>query len=102
MRSGESFQRGIRPKHRPTQYLGDGARLSYKVVMSGPWDDILEKLDVLERDAARIGKLVTSLSSEIEQALSALAQVRDDLDRTKKQAATLRALSPVRQYARAG
>jgi hypothetical protein len=71
--------------------------------MHGHWDEILEKLDGLERDAARIGALVTCLSSELEQALSALGQVRDELNKTKKQAATLRALSPPdRRYARAG
>jgi archaellum component FlaC len=70
--------------------------------MQGHWDDVLEKLERLERDAARIDKLVTCLSSEIEHALSALGQVRNDLNNTKKQAATLRALSPIRRYARAG
>ena len=59
-------------------------RLSYKDAARSPWDEILEKIDGLERDAARIGALVTCLSSEMEQALNALGQVRDDLNKTKK------------------
>jgi archaellum component FlaC len=70
--------------------------------MDSHWDDILEKLDRLERDVVRIDELVTSISSEIGQTWSALGQVRADLNNTKKQAATLRVLSPNRQYARAG
>jgi F0F1-type ATP synthase membrane subunit b/b' len=65
------------------------------------WDEILENLDRLDRDAARIGKLVVSLSSELKQAWSALEQVHDDLKKAKRQAATLRALTPQRYY-RAG
>jgi hypothetical protein len=68
--------------------------------MDGHWDDILEKLDRLERDLGRISALVTCVSSEIERTWSALGRVRADLNKTKKQAATLRALSP--RYARTG
>jgi hypothetical protein len=70
--------------------------------MASPWDDVLEKLDRLERDVARIGKLASSISSEVELTYGALEQVRADLNKTKKQAATLRALSPYQRYARAG
>ncbi len=69
--------------------------------MNSNWDQILDRLDRLNRDAARIGDLIGSLSSDLEQAWSALAQVQDDLKRTQRQAATLRALSPPR-YAGAG
>ena len=70
--------------------------------MASPWDDILERLDRLERDLASIGKLVTSISFEMELTYGALEKVRADLNKTKKQAATLRALSPYQRYARTG
>jgi hypothetical protein len=70
--------------------------------MASPWDDILEKLEKLERDLDSIGKLASSISSEMELYYGALEQVRADLNKTKKQAATLRALSPYQRYARAG
>ena len=69
--------------------------------MDGGWDQILERLDRLDKDASRIGNLITSLSSDLQQAWAALAKVRDELKKAEKQAATLRALSPPR-YARAG
>jgi archaellum component FlaC len=70
--------------------------------MDGYWDDILEKLNRMEADLARIGQLVTCVSSEIEQTTNALDRLRADLNKTKKQAATLKALSPYRRYARTG
>jgi hypothetical protein len=70
--------------------------------MDGHWDDILQKLDSLERDLARVGDLMTCVSSEIEMTWNALEQARADLNKTRKQAATLKALSPYRRYAGAG
>jgi hypothetical protein len=70
--------------------------------MNSHWDDILEKLEKLDRDAERIGELLTCVSSEVEHLQIALEQVRADQNKTKKQAATLRALTPSRQFSRAG
>ena len=67
--------------------------------MDNNWNQVIEDLDRLEQNSSRIGELITSLVHDLEQTYSALEQLQRDLKKTKKQAATLRALSP-RQYAR--
>jgi hypothetical protein len=87
---------------RSLNYPQGNARIRYKVRMDSDWDLILTKLDGLQRDVIRIGEIIVSLSTEMDQTRGALEQVHAELSRTKKQAATLKALSPYRRYARAG
>jgi hypothetical protein len=63
--------------------------------MGSDWDLILARLDGLQRDATRIGEVIVSLSTEMDQTRDAFEQVRAELNKTKKQAATLKsALTP--------